>query len=143
MAPSIVRIVCVCVCVCVCVSSTSWYVRDRYTSRTEPVGPNTGRRPQTTPWGHCLFWLGPYYPRPMRPGLCDESIFLRVPAPTYVFPPSRPGYPVRNIEAAALRFRRLIIFVCSLITSAYVGASRFRRGTSHIAQVGILLRSYL
>ena len=39
--------------VCVLVHA-SWYVRDRHTSRVEPVGPNAGRHPQTTPWGQRL-----------------------------------------------------------------------------------------
>ena len=42
------------VCVCVLVHA-SWYVRDLQTNRAEPMGPNAGRSPQTTPWGQRLF----------------------------------------------------------------------------------------
>ena len=63
--------------------------------------------------------------------------------PTHTCQPTR-SLALRTLEsAAALRVSPFDVFVHSLVTSAYVSASRFRRGTSHIAQVGILLRSYL
>ena len=55
----------------------------------------------------------------------------------------------KNTEAATTgtTHRRVAvivaIFVHSLVTSSYINVPCFWRGTSHITQVGILLRSYL
>ena len=70
-------------------------------SQEEPVGFLTpAAAPINRPGVIACFWLGRYYPRTLRPG--QLSPFLRVPTPTYVLSPSRPGYPIQNIEAAAL-----------------------------------------
>ena len=115
------------VCVCVLVHA-SWYVRDRDTNRA----------------GHCLCLARSVLPQDNASRTMQWiHFFPRVPAPTYVFPPSCPGYPIQNIEVATLWFRGLIFFVRSLVTSTWVSASCFLRGTSHITQVGILLGSYL
>ena len=77
------------VCVCVCLSSCQLV-------RNGPAHyPGGTRRPGQvhTTSGQCV--------------QDNEVLFLRVPAPTYVLSPSRPCYPIRNIEAAALHISPL------------------------------------